>query len=325
MTAVLARKLEEPMAKSRRLEERLAELMHLRDDPTSEQTLAALQKALVDKDNFIVTRAAEMVREFYLNELESTLVRAFEKFMVNPVKTDPGCSAKTAIAETLYRLESYQSDVFLRGISHRQMEPVWGGQEDTAAKLRGVCALGLVRMNYPNVMIPLAHLLADEQADARISAARAIGYSGLEEGVPLLRFKALTGDTHPKVLCDSFGALMKLAPESSLSFVAGFMKREDSTIVEAAALALGESQLTQALPFLEEAWEDTFDRELRKTFLMSIALLKQEKALEFLENLIIEGPRVHAQDAHEALIIYRNDQRIWQRVEKALQARGEKL
>jgi HEAT repeat protein len=245
--------------------------------------------------------------------------------MVNPVKIDPGCSAKTAIAETLYRLEAYQADLYLRGISHRQMEPVWGGEEDTAAKLRGVCALGLVRMNYTNVMIPLAHLLADPDADARISAARAIGYAGLEEGIPLLRYKVLTGDAHPQVLCESFGALIKLSPESSLAFVASFLKRDDVTIVESAALALGESQLPQAFPFLEEAWEDTFDRELRKTLLTSIALLRQEPAMAFLENLILEGARVHAQDALEALSLYRGEQRIWQRVEMALQSRDEKL
>ena len=313
------------MAKTRRLEEHLAELNILRDDPTSEQTTATLRKALLDKDSFIVSRAAEMVSEFYLQELEPTLVRAFDKFMINPGKTDPGCGAKTAIAETLYRLEAYQADVYLRGICHRQMEPVWGGQEDTAAKLRGICALGLVRMNYANVMIPLAHLLADPKADARISAARAIGYAGMDEGIPLLRFKTLTGDTHPQVLCDCFGALIKLSPESSLSFVAGFMKRDDATIVEAAALALGESQLTQAFSFLEEVWEDTFDRELRKTFLMSIALLRQEEAMVFLETLIIEGPRVHAQDALEAVSLYREEPRIWQRIEKAAAKRGEKI
>ncbi len=136
------------MAKSRRLEDRLVELNNLRNDPVSELALSELHNALLDKDNFIVTRAAEMAGEFYLETLEAELVRAFDRFMVNPTKTDPGCSAKTAIAETLYRLETYQEDLFLKGISHVQMEPVWGGQVDTAAKLRGTCALGLVRMNY---------------------------------------------------------------------------------------------------------------------------------------------------------------------------------
>jgi hypothetical protein len=313
------------MAKTRRLEERLADLNNLTDEPTSNRTMTELRKALMDKDCYVVARAAEMVGSFYMNQLETGLVHAFDRFMVNPVKTDPGCTAKTAIAEALYRMEAYQEDLFLRGISHQQMEPIWGGHEDTAAKLRGICALGLVRMNVPNVMIPLAHLLADPEADARISAARAIGYAGLEEGISLLRFKALIGDTHPQVMCECFGALIKLAPESSLSFVAGFMKNDNDAIVEAAALALGESQLAQALPFLEAAWEDTFDRDLRKSFLTSIALLRYEEALAFLESLIVEGPQAHAVDALEALNLYREDQRIWRRVQKAVETRGEKL
>lgn len=313
------------MAKTKRLEERLAELTGLRDDPTSDQTMSDLHKALLDKDSYIVTRAAEIAGEFYLEQLEAGLVRAFDRFMVNPAKTDPGCSAKTAVAESLYRLEAYQEDLYLRGISYVQMEPVWGGHVDTAAKLRGICALGLVRMNYNNVMIPLAHLLADPEADARIAAARAIGYARLSEGIPLLRFKVLSGDTHPQVMCDCFGALIKLAQDASLSFVAGFMKHEDVAIVEAAALAMGESQLPQAFPFLETAWEDTFDRELRKTFLTSIALLRQEAAIVFLESLIREGPRVHALDALEAVNMYREDARIWRRVQNAVKARDEKL
>ncbi|TFG67038.1 MAG: hypothetical protein E4H27_09500 [Anaerolineales bacterium] len=313
------------MAKSRRLEDRLTELTNLRNDPASDQTLAELHKAFLDKDSFIVTRAAEMVGEFYLDKLEVELVHAFDRFMVNPAKTDPGCSAKIAIAESLYRLEVYQEDLFLKGICHVQMEPVWGGQVDTAAKLRGICALGLVRMNYNNVMIPLAHLLADPESDARISAAKAIGYARLPEGIPLLRFKVLTGDSHPQVMCDCFGALIQLAPDASLSFVAGFMKKEDVAVVEAAALAIGESQLSQAFPFLETAWEDTFDRELRKTFLTAIALLRQEAAFVFLESLISEGPKVHALDALEAVKMYREDARIWRRVQIALKARAEAL
>lgn len=313
------------MAKTRKLEERLAELSALRDEPTSEQTSDALYKALMDKDSFVVSRAAEIAGEFYIQQLEPVLVQAFDRFMVNPVKTDPGCRAKTAIADTLYRMEAYQEDLYLRGISHHQMEPVWGGEEDTAAKLRGLCALGLVRINYNNVMIPLAHLLADIEADARIAAAKAIGYSGLPEGIPLLRYKALIGDQHPQVLCECYGALLKLAPESSIAFVAGFLKDEDVAVIEAAALALGESKLAQAFPFLETAWEDTFDRDIRKTFLMSIALLRQEAAMNFLLTLIREGAKVHAQDALEALNLYRGDQRVWSRVQKAIQARGELL
>lgn len=306
------------MARPRRLEDRLVELNAVRHDPTSKQSLATLQKALTSRTSHVAARAAEIVGEFQLEDLQAELVQAFDRFMVNPQKTDPGCAAKTAIAEALYRMEAHEPGVFLDGIGHIQLEPVYGGREDTAPKLRGVCALGLVRINYPNVMLLLAQLLADPEPDARIAAARAIGYAGMEAGIPLLRFKTLVGDAHPQVLCDCFIALLKLDPEPSLAFVAGFLQREEAAVQEAAAVALGESRLPQAFPFLETAWEDAIDHDLRRAFLLAMALLRQERATDFLIALVREGGRA-GEEALGALQMYQGDDRVWSRVEAALQ------
>jgi HEAT repeat protein len=289
----------------------------------TEETVGELQRALSSKVNHVVARAADIVGELIVTELESDLVDAFDRFMNNAAKIDPGCAAKTAIAEALYRMEAYQPDLLLQGIGHIQEEPVYGGKEDTAAKLRGICGLGLVRIHYPNVMILLAHLLADPEVDARISAARAIGYSGQAEGIPLLRFKALSGDPNPQVLCECFSSLIVLDPDPSLAFVAGFLQSDAAVFQEAAAVALGESQLVQALPFLETAWEDAVDAELRRTFLLGIALLRQERAIDFLLKLVAEGTQFRSQEALEALAIYREDSSIWVRVEEALESREE--
>jgi HEAT repeat protein len=308
------------MNKTQRLEDRLAALSALRADPTSEETLAALRRALASKANLVAGRAAEIAGEFLISELEPDLVEAFDRFMNNPTKTDPGCVAKTAIVDALYRMEAYQPDTYLHAIGHVQMEPVWGGREDTAAKLRGLSALGLVRINSPNVMLLLAQLLADPEADARISAARAIGYAGMDAGIPLLRFKALTGDVHPQVMVECFTALIQLDAEASLSFVAGFLRSEDRAEKEAAAVALGESHLVQAFPFLEAAWEDAIEGEMRQSLLLAIALLRHERALDFLLSLLAEGGRT-AEAALSALRMYENDERVWRRVERALQLR----
>lgn len=310
------------MAKSQRLEDRLAALEELRRAPTAPETLAALQKALTSKTNHVVARAAQMTGEFQLSELEADLVAAFDRFMINASKIDPGCAAKAALAEALYRMEAAQTEVYLQGIGHVQLESVWGGKEDTAAPLRGVCALGLVRINYPNVMLELAQLLADAEPDARIAAARAIGYSGLEAGVPLLRFKALMGDAHPQVLVACFTALLELAPEPSLAFVAGFLQREDRVLQEAAAVAMGDSHLVQAFPFLETAWEDAFEPELRQLLLLAMALLRQERALDFLLSLVRRGG-TRGEEALAALAMYRENDRIWRRVEAARSGHAE--
>lgn len=311
------------MAARRSVEERLADLDALRSAPATVETVSELQRALSSKVNHVVARSAEIVGEFMLTELESDLVDAFDRFMNNAAKIDPGCAAKVAIAEALYRMEAYQPDLFLQGIGHVQLEPVYGGKEDTAAKLRGISALGLVRINYPNVMILLAHLLADSEAEARMSAVRAIGYSGQMEGVPLLRFKALSGDSNSQVLCECFSSLIVLDPDPSLAFVAGFLQSDSTVFQEAAAVALGESQLVQALPFLETAWEDAVDPELRRTFLLGIALLRQERAIDFLLKLVAEEDQTRSEEALEALAIYREDSSIWVCVEEVLESRGE--
>jgi HEAT repeat protein len=306
------------MGRTRRLEDRLAALEEVRLAPTSEQNLRVLQKALTTKTNHVVGRAAEIAGDYQLLSLELHLVTAFDRFMVNAPKTDPGCVAKAAIVDALYRMEAHQPDVYLKGIGHVQLEAVWGGKEDTAAGLRGASALALVRINYPNVMLQLAQLLADPESDARIAAARAIGYAGnTEAGEPLLRYKALVGDEHPQVLCDCFGALLQLTPEASLSFVASFLQRDDVAVAEAAAVALGESQLVQAFPFLETAWEDAIGTEMRQTLLLAIALLRHERPLNFLLGLLAK-PGSTADHAFAALRMYRSEARIWRRVEEAL-------
>ena len=116
------------MGRRQRLEDQLSELSALRAAPTSPETQAALRRALASRASHIVARAAEIVGQFQLSELDRDLVQAFERFMVNPTKTDPGCAAKTAVAEALYRMEAYQLDTYLVGIGHVQMEPVWGGR-----------------------------------------------------------------------------------------------------------------------------------------------------------------------------------------------------
>ena len=311
------------MASRRSVEDRLADLSALRSAPTTEEAVGELQRALNSKVNHVVARAAEIVGEFMLTELEPDLVDAFNRFMNNAAKIDPGCAAKTAVAEALYRMEANQPDLLLEGIGHIQLEPVYGGQEDTAATLRGICALGLVQIDYPNVMILLAHLLADPEGEARISAARAIGHSGQTQGIPLLRFKALSGDSNPQVLCECFSSLIALDPDPSLAFVAGFLQSDSRVFQEAAAVALGESQLVQALPFLETAWEDAMDAELRRTFLLGIALLRQERAIDFLLKLVAEGGQTRSREAVEALAVYREDSSIWARVEEVLASQRE--
>lgn len=311
------------MTRRRGLEERLAELNALRADPTSSPALKKLRKALVSKTNHLVAGAAQIVGEFEIERLESDLVLAFERFMDNPSKTDVNCEAKTAVAEALYKIGNDQEDVFLRGIRHVQLEPGYGGREDTAARLRVVCAMGLVRMNYPQVMIELARLLADPMLDARIGAVRAIAYTQQDAGVPLLRFKALIGDEDTRVLYECFAALLRLTPKASLPFVASFLDDDDMAICEAATMALGESRLPEAFDVLKMGWEKALDPALCRTTLLAIAMLRHKEAIDFLLSLVADASPTHARDALTALEMYQRDEQLWRRIQQLVDARDD--
>jgi len=305
------------------LEAQLAELNKLRVNPISEAAIEKLRQALASKTNHVTAKAAKIIGEYEIEQLEGDLVSAFERFIAKPWKADEGCAAKTAIADALYRMGCRQEKLYLQGIRHIQLEPVFGGKEDTAAKLRVVCALGLVRMNYPQVMTELADLLADPELDTRIGAVRAIKYSGQEAGIPLLRFKARVGDENAEVLHECFTVLLALSPESSLPFVAGFLDDDEMTVCEAAALALGESRLAEAFDILKASWEKRLDPNLRQTEMLAMALLRHEKAMDFLLSLVADRSPAMARDALVALSMYREDEEVWRRIERLVEARGD--
>src|SRR5262245_13295365 len=160
--------------KSHALEDSLAALGDLRRRPVTDATIEPLRQALRARISHVVAKAAQVSGELGLRVLTGDLTASFERFLVNPVKTDPGCRAKVEIARALYELGDDPGAVFLRGIRHRQLEPVYGGREDTAPELRALCALGLVRLGHPDAMVELADLLADPEAAAR-GGARGAG------------------------------------------------------------------------------------------------------------------------------------------------------
>ncbi len=82
------------MAKKLTLEDKLAALNELREEPASPEATKALGKALESKISFLVARAAEIIRDYDLETFTAPLTRAFERFMVDPAKTDKGHSLK---------------------------------------------------------------------------------------------------------------------------------------------------------------------------------------------------------------------------------------
>jgi HEAT repeat protein len=307
--------------KASSLEEQLDRLAELRGQPPSPEGRAEAAKYLNSKMNLVAAKAARIAGEWQLAELTPELVAAFDRFMVKPETTDKRCAAKIEILKALCKLEYSSPSVFRRGLRHIQMEPTWGGSVDTAAEVRALGAMGLAQMDYPEALEEILPLLLDPERDARIGALRAVGASGLPGGVLLLRLKALSGD-EPEVLGECFAALLRAAPTQSPEFVAKFLDHREEAVVEAAALALGNSRLESVFAVLRDAFERTRALPLRRrTLLLAIALLRRENAIDYLLDLVQNGESQTSADAVAALAMYEKDPNLQERLERARQSR----
>ena len=186
-----------------------------------------LRKALKDRGSYMVSKAAAIAAELKAEELLPELLAAFDRFFTDPVKSDPQCLAKNAIAKALKDLGHRGAQAYVRGMGHFQFEPAWGGRADTAGTLRSTCALALTACNLDDIEIltQLTDALADPEKLVRINSAIAIEQLGRPEGALLLRLKLLSGDQEPEVLGQSFTSLLSLAPDGGVSFISQSSQR----------------------------------------------------------------------------------------------------
>jgi HEAT repeat protein len=308
------------MARSGKTEDCLEALSRLRENPAAPGVVAELGKYLGNRSGVVVAKTAKIVAEFELHDLEPQLVSAFHRFMTNPAVTDKGCNAKTEIVRALEALGAAEADVFLAGIRHIQMEGSFGPPVDTAAELRAASAMGLVHMNHPDAILEIVNLLVDRQDAARAGAVRALSYSGQAATVPLLRFKVMAGDASTDVIAESFVALLAVAPETSLPFVAGYLDSSNAAIAETAAIALGQSRQPEAIATLKSKWPGASETQ-RRALLTGLAVARDDGAFEFLFWVVESAIEKVAAEAIAALAIHRQDERIRSRVASLVEQR----
>jgi HEAT repeat protein len=312
------------MAKRPTTEDALAAIHAIREAPERFDLKGDLAPFLRHKSNHVVAAAAATAERLEVSGLAPDLVEAFERLTGNAAKLDPGCKALIAVAQALIQMDDPAAKVYFAGARHVQMEGSFGPPVDVAAPLRGLCARGLARMGHPNALLECVTLLADRETPARTGAIRAIAEGGRPEGVLLLRLKALVGDKEDEIIAECFGALLRLDPLSSVEFVAQFLTSRSGGLGEQAALALGESRLDAAFDVLREAWERGGAAEQRRTLLVAIAMVRSDRALEFLlERLADESGPVSA-DALAGLAFYARDEAVRARVEGIIRERGDK-
>jgi HEAT repeat protein len=204
------------------------------------------------------------------------------------------------------------------------MEPVWGGQEDTAAPLRGSCALALIQCADLRRSAILRHVLdalTDRADSVRIDAARALEQLEGDDAALLLRLKARLGDENPRVTGQTMESLLTIEAEQAVPFVSGFLESKKGEIFEEAALALGASRLPQALEALQKAWQCERNRPRGDAILGLIAASRRPDGIEFLVSLIREGSDRDASVAAKALEVHREAAEIQKQVKEALRAR----
>ncbi len=309
------------MSRKSSLEDRFARLSELLVEPEAGIARRELAKSLGDRSQHLVAKAAKLTAELGFDELTTELAEAFDRFMVDPVRTDKGCIAKNAIVKALVDLDAREEDVYLRGVRHRQPEPSYGKPVDTAVPLRASSAEGLMISVHPDLVLELTELLIDPEMPARIAAARVLAASGRVEAEPLLRLKAHLGDEEPEVTSEALVGLLALAPRRSLSFVGRFLSSDEDSVVEAAALALGESRLEEAVPLLSRRYQRGAGRRLEQTLLIAISMLRREPGLEYLLSLIQGDNQGRAVQALVALAIHRGDDTVCERTAAAVEGR----
>ncbi|MBS0418628.1 MAG: hypothetical protein JSR66_13020 [Proteobacteria bacterium] len=283
---------------------------------------ATLQPFLGDKHFRVVAKAATLAGERSMPELTADLLAAYARFLDEPVKRDPNCIAKSAIARALVNLGCDDVDFYLAGIRYTQPEPVWGGSADSAIDVRCSCALGLVNTGYSRAIHELTALLQDKESRARTGAAHAISCGNPKEAEAVLRLKVLVGDEEAEVIGECFTGILSIAPLECLPFVATYLGGENDNIRDFAALALGECRNPKVVEYLRTAWDACGALgEFPIVLIRAAALNRTEPAFDWLMSIIETGAKRHADAAVEALAVYERNTKLNERVEQALARR----
>ena len=224
------------MPPKRSFDVELATLEALRD-VTPEAAEPELAKALNLRNNFLVAKAAALTLHHRLTGLKPSLAAAFPRFLENAAKSDPQCWAKNALAKTLAAFEYQEPELFLTGMRHIQLEPVWGGSADTAGTLRGTCALALVQcreLGSHRVLTHLIPLFADKELPVRVDAVRAVVQVCSDSAALLLRLRAELASDEPELLGSCYSGVLALEGPTTLPWAAKFLAPEDDAAAEAA-------------------------------------------------------------------------------------------
>jgi hypothetical protein len=302
---------------SKRLEAQLAKAKALRYEDNTEENLEQLRGFLKKGEGLVVTEAANIVAEWYAVDLSVDLLAAFDRLSHDGPEVDPQCYGKQAVLKALRQLGWGQPEIFMRACKLIQLEPVWGGKEDSAAPLRANAAHALTectRASKEQVLGTLIDMLSDAAWTVRLEALRAIANSGYTEAPWLLRLKLRTGDAEPRVIGACFDGLLSLEGVDAIALVAEYLKppvselrlpsrdlNPQNPLLSEAVASLAASNIPQAVEKAIAEWEAVKATPVAKVLLGSLAASPRPEGLEFLLTLLRSAPKPLAQQVLKAL------------------------
>jgi hypothetical protein len=274
---------------AKRLEQKLTQIANLRRGQPTRTTLQTLESILSREQGVVVARAADLVAEWGLLDQQPALAGAFKRLLEGGADTDPQCWGKLALVKALQTLGWPHPEVYLLGCRCVQMEPVWGGQEDSAPSLRALSALALAdcpSVSNDQAMDELVRLLADPAWNVRAGAAQAVANLGYPYGAPLLKLRVLLGDPEPRVIGACLDGLLHLARAQAVPFIRELLSHADAAFRLEAHCALAASSLPEAVRSATAEWKALADARSRKAVMAALASSPTPLALEFLFGLL---------------------------------------
>jgi len=310
------------MAK-KKLEDRMDHLSALGEGELTADAIGELRAAMDSRHSLLVATAARIASRREVSDLIPGMTRAFNRLAERKAADDPGCEAKNALANALNILGVDDEQLFVRGVHFVQWEKVWGGSVDTAPGLRVTCAWALARLVYDELFLELVTLLADPCVEVRRAAVEILGSCTGETPQLLVRLKLLSGDQEPEVIGDCFEALMAIHAGRSFDLVAAHLDDSRPAIAESAALAIGRNGPEKALDALIRARDRRGEGEMKKAFLMAIAMTRSDDAFRYLMNVLCEEDPWQATGAVAAMDLLARDEERERAVRTAVNERDE--
>jgi hypothetical protein len=266
-----------------KIESDLAKLKSLSACPPSELA-KGLSEFYTSSCGVVLKKVFDLLKVSKLQNLEPPTEACFARLLKRPLKQDPGCLGKEAILRYILDAPSGYADLLLHSIHYVQLEPVWGGHEDSASVMRGLSALALVRSQHPDAPTRVANLIADDELPARRGAFEALCEAPPIWGQALLVVMArFEGDVQLRADLQTF-----LLEESVMS-VASLMRDLDSERVEyreAACIALSlVPSIETALALLERLIEEVAPLRRRDLWGVFILASRVEDRAKWLPDL----------------------------------------